>query len=343
MLNWGFVLLQKDKAPKRVTNIRDDKAQTKFWRTSFEQRRCLVPASSYCEPKGEKPATWHWFSINGDDARPVFAFPGVWTRYKGPLKKNGETLEQEVFAFMTTEPNELTASINHERMPVLLTDPADFETWLSGSTAEAFNLARSYAADQMRMVQSGPNAKTFSPHEHSVNTTCRGLLRPSLFPADRRDLEHFSVQLDGFGEVRKFHPGLDALRVLRRPRLEFKIGFGGEEEFELSPGIRVLILQRDHDEVVRLLNLHDQGIADEVDIAAQDEPERGLIQLDPILGVEVEILDREILAIGDDDLPRRASVVEAEAARALHSRTCPSCGDCRSWFGRSRHKPCEGR
>jgi hypothetical protein len=57
VLNWGFVLLQKDKAPKRVTNIRDDKAQTKFWRTSFEQRRCLVPASSYCEPKGEKPAT----------------------------------------------------------------------------------------------------------------------------------------------------------------------------------------------------------------------------------------------------------------------------------------------
>jgi putative SOS response-associated peptidase YedK len=134
VLNWGFVLLQKDKAPKRVTNIRDDKAQSKFWRPSFEQWRCLVPASSYCEPKGEKPATWHWFSINGEDSRPVFAFPGVWTRYRGPLKKNGDNVEQEVFAFMTTEPNELTTSINHEKMPVLLTDPADFETWLSGST-----------------------------------------------------------------------------------------------------------------------------------------------------------------------------------------------------------------
>ena len=52
----------------------------------------------------------------------------MWTRYKGPLKKNGDTVEQAVFAFMTTEPNELTSSINHERMPVLLTDPADFET-----------------------------------------------------------------------------------------------------------------------------------------------------------------------------------------------------------------------
>ncbi len=155
-LNWGFVLLQQGRAPRRVTNVRDDKIITSpFWRTSFEQRRCLVPASSYCEPKGEKPATWHWFAINGDEERPVFAFPGVWTRYRGPLKKGGENVDQEVFAFMTTEPNELTASINHERMPVLITDPTDFETWLSGSTENAFKLARSYAAEQMRIVQSG--------------------------------------------------------------------------------------------------------------------------------------------------------------------------------------------
>jgi putative SOS response-associated peptidase YedK len=44
-------------------------------------------------------------------------------------------------------------------VPVLLTDPADFETWLSGSTEAAFKLARSYAADQMRIVQSGSDRK----------------------------------------------------------------------------------------------------------------------------------------------------------------------------------------
>ena len=120
-LNWGFVLLQKGLAPRRVTNVRDDKILTsKFWRPSFEQRRCLVPASSYCEPKGEKPATWHWFALNGDEERPLFAFPGVWTRYRGPLKKNGDNVDQEVFAFMTTEPNALTASI---RLADLRQDP----------------------------------------------------------------------------------------------------------------------------------------------------------------------------------------------------------------------------
>lgn len=56
---------------------------------------------------------------------------------------------------MTTEPNELTVSINHERMPVLITNPTDFETWLSAPPQEAFKLARSYAAEQMRIVQSG--------------------------------------------------------------------------------------------------------------------------------------------------------------------------------------------
>ncbi len=37
-VNWGFILLQKDRAPRRVTNVRDDKILTsKFWRPSFEQ------------------------------------------------------------------------------------------------------------------------------------------------------------------------------------------------------------------------------------------------------------------------------------------------------------------
>jgi putative SOS response-associated peptidase YedK len=73
---------------------------------------------------------------------------------------------------MTTEPNELTHSNNHERMPVLMTEspaaiheshphgvPADFETWLSGSTEDAFKLARSYAAEQIRIVQSGADCE----------------------------------------------------------------------------------------------------------------------------------------------------------------------------------------
>jgi putative SOS response-associated peptidase YedK len=56
---------------------------------------------------------------------------------------------------MTTEPNELTRTINHERMPVLLSGEDQFDTWLSGSKDEAFALAKSFDPAKMRIVQSG--------------------------------------------------------------------------------------------------------------------------------------------------------------------------------------------
>lgn len=156
MLSWGFVLPQSNRAPKRVTNVRDDKMlASPFWRESFERRRCLVPASSFCEPKGVRPATWHWFALSGEEPRPLFAFPGIWRHWKGPLKPGGPMVELDVFSILTTAPNALVAMVNHERMPVLLTANEEFDIWLNGSPREAFSLARSLDAGGMRIVQSG--------------------------------------------------------------------------------------------------------------------------------------------------------------------------------------------
>jgi hypothetical protein len=45
------------------------------------------------------------FALNDDtDDRPLFAFPGIWKRYRGPMKKDGEPVEDDVYAFMTTNP-----------------------------------------------------------------------------------------------------------------------------------------------------------------------------------------------------------------------------------------------
>jgi putative SOS response-associated peptidase YedK len=156
-MSWGFFRLEKGRAPKPVTNVRDDQIQTNpFWRDSFRQRRCLVPAGAFCEPNGDvKPATWHWFAIRGDGERPLFAFPGIWRQYKGPVKKDGPNVDIETYAFLTTTPNKLVGTINHERMPVLLTREEEFETWLRGSSDEAFALAREYPAEAMRIVQEG--------------------------------------------------------------------------------------------------------------------------------------------------------------------------------------------
>jgi putative SOS response-associated peptidase YedK len=156
-MSWGFMLLQNGRAPRPVTNVRDDTIlKSSFWKSSFQERRCLVPASSFCEPNGDvKPATWHWFSLKGTDERPLFAFPGIWREYKGPMKKDGPNVEIETYAFLTTTPNSLVATINHERMPVLLTKEEEFETWLRESSDEAMALAREYPPEQMRIVQEG--------------------------------------------------------------------------------------------------------------------------------------------------------------------------------------------
>lgn len=47
----------------------------------------------------------------------------------------------------STLPNELTAAINHERMPVLLTSESEWMTWLTGTPDEAFALCRTHSAE----------------------------------------------------------------------------------------------------------------------------------------------------------------------------------------------------
>ena len=112
-MSWGFIRLEKGRAPKPVTSVRDDQIKTNpFWRDSFTKRRCLIPASAFCEPNGDvKPATWHWFAIKGEGERPLFAFPGIWRRYQGPMKKDGPNVDIETYSFLTTTPNPLVATI----------------------------------------------------------------------------------------------------------------------------------------------------------------------------------------------------------------------------------------
>lgn len=159
-MSWGFVLPQPGRAPRRVTNVRDDKAlASRFWRDSFEARRCLVPATSFCEPndgraRGER-AIWHWFALKGAEPRPLFAFAGIWRRHRGAIRKDGPAVEVDVFSFFTTTPNALVATVNHERMPVLLDGAEQMRCWLEASPKEAFGLVRDLPPERLRIVRAG--------------------------------------------------------------------------------------------------------------------------------------------------------------------------------------------
>lgn len=154
VMNWGFVLPQSDKAAKRVTNARDEKVQTsRFWKSSFEDRRCLVPVTSFSEPKGRSPAVWHWFALNDD--RTPFAFAGLWRPFKGKLKSDGETVEMDTYALLTTNPNAVVKPIHPTRMPVLLVGEETQDTWVNGTPDEAIALARPYPAMGIKVVAKG--------------------------------------------------------------------------------------------------------------------------------------------------------------------------------------------
>ena len=156
-LSWGFVLLLKGQALKRGTNFRDDKIRSPFWSASFRERRCLVPVTSFAEPKGKRPATWHWFALS--EKREPFAFAGIWRSYKGPLKKDGDNVEVDVYSFMTTKPNKLVATIHPQRMPVILVGENTHDQWLNGTPEEARELVQTYPTNKIAIVQASTERK----------------------------------------------------------------------------------------------------------------------------------------------------------------------------------------
>jgi putative SOS response-associated peptidase YedK len=96
-----------------------------------------VPATSFCEYADTKPRkTPTWFAISED--RPLFAFAGLWTRWRGVRGRKSAPVEgeHELFGFLTMEANAIVAPIHPKAMPVILTTTEEFDLWLEGETVE---------------------------------------------------------------------------------------------------------------------------------------------------------------------------------------------------------------
>jgi putative SOS response-associated peptidase YedK len=147
LLRWGLVpFWAKDLAVgNRMINARSEGVESKpAFRAAIQQRRCLVPATGFYEWKGD-PGRKQPYAITLTD-RPMFAFAGLWERWK---PAEGEPVE--TFTIVTTDANEAVASI-HDRMPVILPREAE-ETWLHGTPDEARALLGPYAGPvQLRAV-----------------------------------------------------------------------------------------------------------------------------------------------------------------------------------------------
>jgi putative SOS response-associated peptidase YedK len=74
----------------------------------------------------------------------LFAFAGLWTRWRGVRGPKSAPVEgeHELFGFLTTEANSIVAPIHPKAMPVVLATAEEFDLWLEGETVESLKLQR---------------------------------------------------------------------------------------------------------------------------------------------------------------------------------------------------------
>jgi putative SOS response-associated peptidase YedK len=129
----------------KMINARSETvAEKPAYRDSFKNRRCLIPADGFYEWKraGKVKQPYH-FGMADDS---IFAFAGIWDRWKNP---QGEVIE--TCSILTTAPNAFLADV-HDRMPVIL--PLEhYDLWLDPGfqgTDDLKGLLRPYEPSLMK-------------------------------------------------------------------------------------------------------------------------------------------------------------------------------------------------
>jgi putative SOS response-associated peptidase YedK len=134
-----------------ITNIRN--TSSPHWtRWLGIENRCVVPFTSFSEfNKAEGGDVWFAF----DESRPLACFAGIWTNWTSVRKvKEGETTN-DLFGFLTTEPNAEVGAIHPKAMPVILTTPNEIETWMTAPAADALKLQRPLLNGSLQIVATG--------------------------------------------------------------------------------------------------------------------------------------------------------------------------------------------
>src|SRR4051812_48734397 len=134
-----------------TTNIRN--TSSKHWqRWLGVEHRCVVPFTSFSEFNKAKGGNV-WFAF--DESRPLAFFAGIWCNWTSVRKvKEGETTN-DLFGFLTTEPNVEVGAIHPKAMPVILTTPHEIETCLTAPGTDALKLQRPLPNGSLKIVASG--------------------------------------------------------------------------------------------------------------------------------------------------------------------------------------------
>lgn len=113
-----------------------------------EQNRCLLPVTSFSDPRGKGQGVQRLPPVNADT---TMFFAGTETRgWSSFCKvKNGETVD-DLYASLTCPPNADGAPIHLKSMPVSLTRPEEWDACISGIRAE--ELQRPLPDETLRLI-----------------------------------------------------------------------------------------------------------------------------------------------------------------------------------------------
>jgi putative SOS response-associated peptidase YedK len=144
LARWGLPSLKDaatDKSNRGNTNIRHPWFED--WKGYLgPEHRCLVPVNRFAEPtKLEDGSSGNaWFAL--DESEPVTFFAGLRTSWHGTRRKDEGPMDHELFAFLTTKPNDVVGAIHPKAMPVILRTEEEWNVWLKAPWSEARELQR---------------------------------------------------------------------------------------------------------------------------------------------------------------------------------------------------------
>jgi len=156
MARWGmpspaFALAGKKTDPG-VTNVRNTKSP--HWRRWLSpEHRCLVPLTAFSENERDENGKIRpvWFALG--ESQPLAFFAGIWTNWTSVRKLKEGEVNADLYAFLTTDANAEVGVVHPKAMPVILTEPDEWEGAIS---------SRAIPADMIK-------ARTWAPPQRSLN------------------------------------------------------------------------------------------------------------------------------------------------------------------------------